>query len=176
MTTKQELLGQLTNAQNNYVLGLAATSLFTEPLALEHLTKSHAVFGTYNVPFDQVSKLLDNRQDREIAVREFLTMLLRALIKESFELIKDYSNDSNQSALLKGEPWFQFARIIRNCISHNFLFEFNAHDRSHLPVSWKGKTITLALDGQPLSLSMFGYVEAWELFSEFKVFAESTLQ
>lgn len=171
MTTKQELLGQLANAQNNYVLGLAATSLFTEPLALEHLSKSNAAFGTYNVPFDQVSKLLDNKQDRDIAVKEFLTMLLRAIIKESFELIKDYSDETNQSALFKGQPWFQFARIIRNCISHNFQFEFTPYDKGLLPVAWKGKTITLALDGQPLPLSLFGYVEAWELFSEFKAFA-----
>lgn len=176
MTTKQELLDQLTNAKNNYVLGLAAISLFAEPLALEHLSKSSAAFGTYTVPFDQVSKLLDNKADRDIAVKEFLTMLLRALIKESFELIKEYSYETSQSALLKGQPWFQFARMIRNCISHNFQFEFNAYDKGLLPVAWNGKTIVLAQDGQLLPLSFFGYVEAWELFSEFNAFAGSTLK
>ena len=176
MTTKQELLGQLTNAHNNYVLGLAAISLFTEPLALEHLSKSNATFGTYNVPLDQVSKLLGSSPDRDISVKEFLTMLLRALIKESFELIKNYSNETNQSALLKGQPWFQFARMIRNCISHNFQFEFTPYDKGLLPVAWKGKIITLAQDRKPLVLSFFGYTEAWELFSEFNAFAKSKLK
>lgn len=176
MTTRQELLGQLTNLKNNYVLGLAAISLFEEPMALEHLSKSSATFGTYTVPFDRVSKLLGCYADREIAVKEFLAMLLRGLIKESFEVVKDYSKETNQYTLLKGQSWFQFARLIRNCISHNFQFEFNPHDKGLLPITWRGKTITLDQDGQPLLLSFFGYVEAWELYSELNTFAGESLK
>jgi len=176
MLSKQELLAQLTNAQNNYVLGLAAISLFTSSEALDHLRKSNASFGTYSIQFEQVAMLLVNDADRQIAVKEFLTMLLRALIKESFELIKDYCDNTGQSAVLKSQPWYQFARLIRNCISHNFNFGFTAYDRGLLPVTWKVRTITAAQDGQPLPLSFFGYVEAWELFKEFDTLARSVLQ
>jgi hypothetical protein len=176
MPTKQELIGQLTNAQNSYILGLAALSLFTSSEALDHLRKSNASFGTYSIQFEQVAKLLANEADRQVAVKEFLTMLLRALIKESFELVKDYSDNTGQSATLKSQPWYQFARLIRNSISHNFNFEFNAYDKGLLPVSWKARTITAAHDGQPLPLSFFGYVEAWELFKEFETLATSVLQ
>ncbi len=103
-------------------------------------------------------------------------MLMRSLIKESFELIKDYCNDSNQSTSFKAERWYQFARIIRNCLSHNFKFEFNAYDRRLLPVTWKARTITLQMDGQHLELGFFGYVEAWELFQEFQEFVDNSLQ
>ena len=176
MVTKPELLAQLSNARNNYVLGLAALSLFATPEVYPILEVQSASFGTYTVTFDQVSKLLRVTTDRDIAVKEFLTMLLRALIKESFELIKDYSDRSGQAMLLKSQNWYQFARIIRNCISHNFHFEFNSYDKGLLPVTWGSRTITAAMDRQPLPLTFFGYTEAWELFKEFISFASGPLK
>lgn len=171
--SKNDLIGQLTNARNNYVLGLAALSLFTSAEALEHLKKSNVTFGGYTVEFAQVARLLENKEDRETATREFVTMLLRALVKESFEMIKDYCENTNQSAAMKSQPWYQFARLIRNCISHNFNFEFNPCDKRVLPVTWNSRIITIAHDGQPLPLSFFGYVEAWEIFKEFDTFASA---
>lgn len=102
-------------------------------------------------------------------------MLLRAIIKEPFELIKDYCDKTGRAGQFKTESWYQFARIIRNCLSHNFRFEFNPYDKSLLPVTWKSRIITLVMDGLPLSLSFFGYVEAWELFIEFYDFADKRL-
>ena len=113
MLTKAELISQLTNAKNNYVLGLAALALFATPEAYPLLERNQASFGTYTVTFDQVAKLLRNPTDRDIASKEFLTMLLRVLIKESFELLKDYSDETSQNALFKAEDWYQFARMIR---------------------------------------------------------------
>jgi hypothetical protein len=170
--TKPELIGQLENAKNNYILGLAAMSLFASPEAYPILEKNRASFGTYTVEFAQVVRLLQNAKDREIATKEFLTSQIRALIKESFELIKDYCENSGQAALLKAEDWYQFARMIRNCLSHNFKFEFNNYDRGLLPLSWKGRTIASEMDGQHLRLDFFGYVETWELFREYQNFVK----
>ncbi len=173
---KKDLASQLTNAKNNYIMGLAALYLFGNNESYPILTKGHATFGQYNITFKQVTNLLQNEKDRNIAVKEFLMMLMRSLIKESFELIKDYCNDSNQSTSFKAERWYQFARIIRNCLSHNFKFEFSAYDKRLLPVTWKARTITLEMDEQPLEVSFFSYVEVWELFEEFQGFVENRLQ
>jgi hypothetical protein len=173
--TKAELESQLTNAKNNYVLGLAAISLFGSSDAYPILDQNSAKFGTYSISFVQVANLLRNPEDRDIAVKEFYTSQLRALIKESFELLKDYCDESSQDTVLKAEPWFQFARIIRNCLSHNFRFEFNRYDKSLLPVTWNSRTIDLNMDGQHLKLEFFGYVEAWELFTEFQSFVSRRL-
>lgn len=173
--TKRELLSQLENAKNNYILGLAALSLFAEEPSLAHLEKSEARFGSYTVSFAQVATLLRNRADRDIAVKEFLKMLLRALIKESFELLKTYTVETSQDASFRGEPWYQFARLIRNCLSHSFTFEFRPHDRKILPISWRGRCVTTDMDGAPLTLEFFGYVQAWELFSDFAEFARNRL-
>lgn len=173
--TKPELISQLENAKNNYILGLAGISLFASPEAYPILEKNHAAFGTYTVEFAQVVLLLRNAKDREIVLKEFLTSQIRALIKESFELIKDYCDGTGQADLFKAEPWYQFARIIRNCLSHNFKFEFNNFDKGLLPVSWRDRTITSEMDGQHLKLDFFGYVETWELLREYQSFVQERL-
>jgi hypothetical protein len=173
--TKSELLAQLENAKNNYILGHAALSLFAEPQVYPLLERQSASFGTYTITFDQVARLLRVPSDRDIALKEFLTMLLRALIKETFELLRDYSAATGQTPILKSQGWYQFARLIRNCISHNFMFEFSTYDKTLLPVTWGGRTIEPAMDRQFLPLSFFGYIEAWELFATFKSFASTIL-
>jgi hypothetical protein len=175
MMTKSELISQLENAKNNYILGLASISLFGSPEAYPVLEKNHAAFGTYTVEFAQVVSLLRIAGDREIAIREFLTSQIRSLVKESFELIKDYCDSTAQTALFKAQPWYQFARLIRNCLSHNFKFKFSEHDNKLLPVTWKARTITSAMDGQHLKLDFFGYVETWELFREYQDFVQDRL-
>jgi hypothetical protein len=173
--TKRELLSQLENAKNNYILGLAALALFATEDSYPLLEKASCGFGSYELSFAQVANLLRKHEDKQVAVREFMKMLLRALAKEAFELIKDYCDATNQGSSLIEQPWFHFARIIRNCLSHNFKFEFRKQDRKLLPVRWKNKSITAAMDGGYLELSFFGYVETWELFTEMDGFAKSTL-
>ena len=166
--TKKELIGQVENAKSNYILGLAAISLFSNEKVYPILEESHCKFGTYTVEFKQVKNLLMKPGDRDIAIKEFLNSQIRALIKESFELIKNYCNETNQVPTFQGEPWYQFARMIRNCLSHNFRFEFKKYDKSLLPVSWKNRTIDSTMDGKHLELIFFGYVETWELFTEYQ--------
>ena len=119
--------------------------------------------------------MMRKENDRNIACKEFVNMGLRILIKESFELIKDYSDNTSQTQLFKNQSWYQFARIIRNCLSHNFKFQFRDHDKTLLPLVWKNKTIDISLDTTHLQLSFFGYVEAWELFDEMNLFVNNTL-
>ena len=173
--TKKELISQLDNAKNNYILGLAAISLFSNKKVYPVLDESHAKFGTYTIEFKQVKILLSKPTDREIAVKEFLTSQIRALIKESFELIKNYCSETNQNSRFKAEPWYKFARIIRNCLSHNFKFEFREYDKTLLPVTWKSRIINASMDGKHLELKFFGYVETWELFTEYHNFVANRL-
>jgi hypothetical protein len=173
--TKKELMSQLENAKNNYILGLASISLFSNEKVYPVLDESHAKFGIYTVEFKQVKNLLIKPADRQVAVKEFLTSQIRALIKESFELIKNYCDETNQDSKFKAKSWYQFARIIRNCLSHNFKFEFRKYDTALLPVTWKSRTINASMDGKHLELKFFGYVETWELFMEYQIFVVDEL-
>jgi len=174
--TKEELFNQLTHAKNSYIMGLAAFTLFSSPESYPLLDSHLAAFGDYTVTFDQVSTLLKNPRDHDIALNEFLKVHMRTLIKESFEHIKDYCEETNQYALFKGEGWYEFARIIRNFLSHNCIFEFNKYDKERLPITWKERTITEDMDRQSLELSYFGDVETWELFEEFADFVGNRLK
>ncbi len=173
--SKNQLLGQLTNAKNNFILGLAAISLFGTQESYSILDKNSAHFGQYTVPFDQVSNLLRNEDDRSIAIKEFVKMLIRALIKESFELIKAYCEDTGQRTVFTSVSWYQFARMIRNCLSHNFKFEFRPNEKNLLPARWRARTITVQMDGQHLELEFLGYLQTWEMFHDFQQFVEDRL-
>jgi hypothetical protein len=174
--TKEELINQLVHAKDNYIMGLAAHSMFDSGQA-QPLLKTHAtVFGPYFITFNQVAELLENSKDHRIALDEFLKMLMRTLIKESFEHIKDYCETTNQYSAFKAEPWYEFARLIRNFLSHNCRFEFNKYDRDRLPVSWKALTITAEMDGRGLERNQWGHIETWELFLEFEDFVSNRLK
>ncbi|TFG49106.1 MAG: hypothetical protein E4H40_03520 [Candidatus Brocadiia bacterium] len=170
------LLNQLEHIKNNYIIGLAAYSVFTSERSYPLLNTHLAAFGDYTVTFDQLVKLLQNPYDRNIALNEFLKMLMRTLIKESFENIKDYCTMTKQYEIFKAEPWYEFARLIRNFLSHNCRFEFNKYDMDRLPVSWKGREITTEMDRQTIGMSFFGNVETWELFQEFYEFAQNRIR
>lgn len=161
---KYELLSQMENAKNNYLLVLAACSLFSNDKTYPILEESFCSFGSYSFHFKQVADMMKIKGDREIACKEFIKMGLRTIVKEMFELIRDYCVKTRQENIFKGKIWYQFSRLIRNCLSHNFKFEFRLHDKKILPVVWKGKEINISMDNTFLELSFFGYIEAWTLF------------
>lgn len=171
---KSDLLIQIENARNNYLLGLAAMSLLMSSSASEHLRISHASFDGYIVPFDQVAALLESESDKQIALKEFFKMLLRALIKESYELILGYAKATKQKDHFRSQQWYHFARLIRNCVSHDFHFRFEPADLKVLPATWNGRTIEASMHSKPLPISFLGYGGAWELFAELEQFAASS--
>jgi len=174
--TVHELANQLDHTKNNYILGLASFAILQSEASYPLLEARAAIFGPYSVSFGQVSKLLQNPADRVIALREYQKMLMRTLIKESFEHIKDYCTLTDQFAALKAEPWYEFARLIRNFLAHNCRFEFNKYDAERLPVKWRNKTITIDLDRKTPDFSFFGEVETWELFQDFENFVKNRLK
>ncbi len=91
-------------------------------------------------------------------------------MKEGHELVTDYCKREGLYSDLSAQSWWQFSRLIRNVLSHNFCFRLNDKDMKLLPLSWQGKTIDASVDGQPLMMSFFGYADAWRLFLEYETF------
>ncbi len=174
--SKQDLVNQLTHTKNNYIFGLAAFTIFSSEESYPLLNTHLAAFGEYTVTFDQLVSLLKIPEDRRIALKEFLKMHMRTLMIESFEHIKAYCQNTDQYAAFKSQNWYEFARLIRNFLSHNCRFEFNKYDRDRLPITWNEKTITVEMDKKSPDFSFFGEVETWELFQEFENFVHDTLQ
>lgn len=174
--TREDLANQLVHTKNNYIFGLAAFTILSSEESYPLLASHRAAFGNYTVSFDQIVTLFQNSKDRKIVLNEFLKMCMRTIIKESFEHIKDYCEHTDQYAALKSEPWYEFARMIRNFLSHNCKFEFNKYDKARLPINWGDKIITIEMDCKSLDFSFFGEVETWELFQEFESFVSQRLK
>ena len=122
--TKANLLTQLENAKNNFILGLAGASLLLDPTA-QTILKTHAVsLGSLHIPMAQVSALMSVEADRDIAVKEFVLGQHRALIKETFELLLSYAAETHQSSQLKAAANFHFWRMVRNSVSHDAHWRF----------------------------------------------------
>jgi hypothetical protein len=168
--TKEELISQLCNSKNNFILGLASLALLADPDAQNLLKEKSADLSGYSVPFDQVATLLGSACDRQVALEEFAKSVLRCLVKEGHELVTHYCKNEGLYSDLSAQSWWQFSRLVRNALSHDFCFRLNDKDLKLLPVSWQGKTLDPSVDGQPLMLSSFGYADAWRLFLEYESF------
>jgi len=169
---KSELLRMMTNARNNFTVGLAGVLMLDHDNISDIRGKSSLVLGeNYELPFDQVEALLGEDYGNKLAVLfEFLNMLLRTFMKEAYELLKAYCRDTGQLRQMQCQTWFQFARIIRNCLSHDLRFDLSK-DMKLLPVTWKGKTITGGMHGARLDHSFFGFNDAIQLFEDLQLFA-----
>lgn len=97
----------------------------------------------------------------------------RAMIKEGYEVTQAYAEAADVMPQLRAQPWYQFARIIRNCLSHDFHFRFNKHDLKNLPVSWEGKEINASLNDADLPSDFLDPHTTWALFCEMTAFVQN---
>ncbi len=100
-------------------------------------------------------------------------MLLRTLLKDSFEVVKNYCDISGCKTLFEKQDWYDFFRIVRNCFSHDLLIKYK--NKRNLPISWKGRNFTIDMDGMPLTTSFLGINGALELFGDMRKFVEDSL-
>lgn len=74
---------------------------------------------------------------------------------------------------MKASDWYWFAYFIRNAISHDFHFRFEANRMKHLPAHWRGRTLSASLQGQPLTDEHLGHRPGFDLFLDMRDFASS---
>ena len=172
---KTALLAQMENIRQNFVLGLAAASLFNSEKALPILDGTTCIIGPYALGFSQVSTILRNPGDKGLLLKEFAKLQLRTLVRESLSAIETYCRCHRCVSQLERQPWYEFARIIDNCLAGNGRFVFDARDKAVLPVCWNDKVLTLDLQNQPLCFSRFSPADGWELFQEMNDFADRRL-
>ncbi len=172
---KVELMAQITNAHNNWFLGLAGVAALSRDDVVSLLEKDHAQFGELRADFSQLKNFLNNACDRDIALKEFLLSHFRALIKETFELIKTYCKTTNQFSTFENASIYNFSRIIRNAVSHSFRFQMSERDKKNLPYNWRGRIISIELDGKFLSIDFLGYDGMLQLHRDLEKFAQDQL-
>lgn len=150
--TKDELLGIFRTSQNNCKLVYASLVLFAHEDMPAIYAQWSAALSILR-PFDEkdVNALLQDRNVSKIAFSELYDTVHRSALKELFEVTKYYCESTDQMDLLRAQLWYQFWRILRNCLSHDFRFRFTEHDRKKLPVSWQTVTIDEKMEGKQLT-------------------------
>ena len=182
--TKQEVLAAFEREDTSYRLAILSThwlrntAPFKPSAAHEAKGLSMRVGGQW-VSFSDIAERLE-QQGREAVVSDFILTQLHALIRAPLELLDDYCEDYDKEVpgaelvtRLRTLPWYWFAKVIRNAVSHNFRYVFGKRDRQRLPLSWNGITLTEDLDGKPITYETFWHKTGYELFLQMRTFAEA---
>jgi len=177
LVNREGLENQIHNCKALYVWGLAGIILLSHKAAPAILRESHVKFSNHKQEFKGMADRLEfNKEERREILDNFHKVFLRFYIRESFELIKDYCEKTNQLVLLRKQAWYHFARLIRNCLGHNFKWVFKPYDKSLLPISLRTLTITEEMEGKPLSLDFFNQSHAWNLHTDMSLFVKNQLK
>lgn len=175
ITSKTELITQVENSKALYVLGLGSICLLGHTDAPNLLRSSHVEFGGQKQTFKNMATQLENPRDRQWILEDLHKVFLRSYIRETFEIIMDYCKKTSQLDLMKQQLWFNFSRLIRNCLAHNFKWIFKKNDKSLLPITLRTNTIELAMEGQPLTMAFFNQSHAWNLHTDMSIFVKNVL-
>lgn len=177
---KEYVLGLLRNAWNNYVVSCLAGFLLgnrdfdsiPNNMELENLANPDAKVILH---LEQMKVLLHSEEKTKKLLNEYMKSALRSFIKDSFESVKLYAKETKQFSMLKKANWYEFSRVIRNNLAHDFMFRFNDRDKNLLPVRWRDVEITIGLDDQPLPVQVMNEANAILLFNDIFQFAETEL-
>ncbi len=173
---KTKLQHQLKNAHDAFGVGLAGAVLLQSPQAWALLEKiGTARYNTLEVNLQDVVKLLKHGRDCDLVVSELMKLLLRSTVSEAFERVKAYCEATSQMDELRKEPWYLFAKLVRNSARHSLVVKIQGRkDKVLLPVSWKGRVISESMCGNPLPQ---GFIDAdflWEILKMLKAFVAGT--
>lgn len=178
--TKAELLGAMYNSLNNFILGKLLAdgahgfpwnTLSGKTLELVGPTKS------LQVPLGPLVENLTNPKGQKILKEELHKSIKRSLMRDGHELIDWYCSHSKQYSKYQALPWWNFARLIRNTVSHKLSGDLTKWpkdlvDRKILQVSWRDRTLDYAMVGKQI---IFSDQEALQLFWDQMEFAKTDL-
>lgn len=173
--TKDELLGVFRTEKNNYRLMYILMALTGQDDVMAEFLYLYQHLDEKVKVIDGIEPLVLDKKILNIAVEQLHITILRAIVKELFEVMKTYCEISGQIGLLKSQDWYQLWRIIRNSFSHDFHFRFSEHDKKYLPISWKGIEIREDMDGQKMTTGHISYEKIWILTNEAEDFSQNTL-
>lgn len=174
---KNEALATLNNVLQNYLFGLAA-SHFAEQIATPLqavVLKVGAPAGTFQVNVNDLGRALKSPGQQRAIREEFEAALMRMLVGEAFEVALWYGEESTQKGLITAAPWYQFARLVRNAVSHKQAGILNMWppDLRGRVVEWRGKMLDASMVGKPVDLS---HPEALQLFQDISDYVGDKLE
>jgi hypothetical protein len=165
MKADSALIGQYRTAINRIQLAYATLVVWSYPDTADFFEAVHDAMDSKLQLFPDVKRLVRDEKAMKIACEDAYMLAYRSALNDLLPLTKSYCHESGQLELLKAQPWFPFWRILRNCFSHDLIFNFNTAERALLPITWAGVTIDLSMNGQPLKHGRMSYAKMLELIN-----------
>ena len=148
--TKDDVAKSLEIVNNNFLLGWLAFSLLHLPPCHDLLDRVESDLpGVGRVPGDQAANALRDPKARTHVLQEFLKWLVRSYFRDAYQIVRAYCGDTNQLPTLKRAPWYEFARLMRDSLSHDMRLDLGDRvKKGLLPIEWtaptSGKKILIA--------------------------------
>jgi hypothetical protein len=125
----------------------------------------------YGLSLDALADLLADQNNRQVLRRNINLFMKQDLVRTAYEHIAHYCEEHGRFDEMRAQPWWMFARIIRNTISHKtgariHMWPKGAPDT----VTWKGHTLQKADVDKDID---FGGDDAFYLFDEMVGFART---
>jgi hypothetical protein len=117
---------------------------------------------------DRLAQALEDVRERRILLDNLSLLLKHTLVRDSFEVVKTYAEDSGQDQLFKAWPPYHFACFIRNALSHRDGGVLHRWSPPTLAIAtWRQRSLTPADVGTPLTLEPAEYIQLQEDLYEF---------
>jgi hypothetical protein len=182
--TKSEVIDEFVRQDRSYRLAIISSHWLQggaryAPSAIEEARSIHMKALDQWISYADLAELLSEDPSRLAVTTDFVLNQLHALIRVPFELLDDFCEDydkavpgRNLRAGLRAADWYEYARAVRNTVSHNFRFDFSRYDKSRFPIAWRGISLTVDLHGKPITYETFWHKSGYELYLAMRSFAE----
>jgi hypothetical protein len=183
--TKSEVLDEFVRQDRSYRLSIISSHWLQggaryKPSAADEARGLHMKVLDKWVSYSDLAELLEQDPSRLSITTDFALNQLHALIRVPFELLGDYCEDYDRSLPgrmmtneLRAADWYEYARAIRNAVSHNFRFDFSKYKAEKLPITWGSNSLTADLHGMAITFESFWHKSGYELFVAMRSFAET---
>lgn len=157
----------------NLVLSFGGLALFANEEIHNTLKISKMKTSMYEITMEEIIELLKKESTRETLLQNFIGMATRTFMKESFEIIRKYCWLNGYEKELTQQPWYHYARIVRNCLSHDFLLHFNSYDKKLLPVTYHNAIFTSEMENKNIPPECCNHNHAFLLYEDIIEFIEA---
>ena len=173
--TKKELEDYLNNKRIPLMLSLFLTKIPKNSL-LENLRKSNLKINDDTVDFSTLAKSLEEENQYELIIKHMINLAIKNAITDYYESILIYCKNTNQKSALQNQPWYNYSKLIRNGLSHNYQWDFSRQKQEIFPVKYKQITIDYDLDGTLLNENQMSLSTIWILIEEMENFVKTVLK
>jgi hypothetical protein len=172
---KSILFSTLRSFGTSFLVSLGATHLLCQDDSQPRLDGATLKIEGVKFNLTALSALLKKEQYKRSMIENFVKSCYRACLCESWDAIKKYCESTGQLETLQQQCWYNFARLVRNALSHDFTFVFFPSDMKKLPVTWAGRTIVPDMEGSPITFRFLDFEDVLRLHATFQSFVSSKL-